>query len=348
MQKAILFAFLTVLIIGIGCSEAPAPSIGPDSPSLKVFAPLPEAMTSDSNPITEAKVNLGRMLYYDPRLSKGQDISCNSCHQLDKYGVDGEPTSDGHRGQKGDRNSPTVYNAAGHFVQFWDGRAEDVEEQAKGPVLNPVEMAMASEEQVVKVLKSMPECVEAFKAAFPDDKDPVTYDNMAKAIGAFERGLVTPGRWDEFLAGDATALSEAEKAGLQQFLDANCQACHMGAYLGGTMFQKLGVVKPWPNRDDTGRHKVTGSAADQMVFKVPSLRNIAETGPYFHDGQVAELHEAVGLMAEYELGAQLTEEQKASIVTFLRALTGELPTEYIQEPELPPSTARTPKPELSD
>jgi cytochrome c peroxidase len=171
---------------------------------------------------------------------------------------------------------------------------------------------------------------------------------MAAAIGAFERKLITPSRWDKFLGGDASALTPAELAGLNEFLDANCQTCHMGPYVGGVMFQKLGVVKPWPDESDTGRHQVTGSDTDKMMFKVPSLRNIAKTGPYFHNGQVPELPEAVRAMGEYEIGKLLTEEQIASIVTFLNALTGEIPTEYIQKPELPASTAKTPKPDVGD
>ncbi len=313
-----------------------------------MFAPLPAVMASAKNPVTEEKVKLGRMLYYDPRLSKSQEISCNTCHLLDRFGVDGEPTSDGHNDQQGERNSPSVYNAAGHFVQFWDGRAPDVEEQAKMPVLNPIEMAMPSEARVLKVLKSMPEYVAAFRAAFPDGQDPVTFDNMAKAIGAFERKLVTPSRWDQFLKGDATALSEAEIRGLEQFLNQGCESCHMGPYLGGNLYQELGVVKPWPDTSDKGRYEVTGNEADKMVFKVPSLRNVAETAPYFHDGKVASLGEAVRLMAEHELGAQLTAEQVDSIIAFLSALTGEIPADYIKEPELPESTAQTPKADLSN
>ena len=342
---AVLFGSLLVA----GCAPGEKkPALTPDSPQVKAFAPLPEVMESAANPVTEEKVALGRMLYYDTRLSKSQEISCNTCHLLENFGVDNEPTSEGHNGQRGDRNSPTVYNAAGHFAQFWDGREPNVEEQAKGPVLNPVEMAMPDEASVVKVLKSIPQYVEAFRAAFPDDKDPVTFDNMAKAIGAFERKLVTPGRWDAFLKGDAAALTEAELAGLQAFLDANCQTCHMGPYLGGTMFQKLGVVKPWPDQKDLGRYRVTKNEADKMMFKVPSLRNIAKTAPYFHDGSVATLEEAVAKMAEYEIGKELTPDEVASIVTFLNALTGEIPADYIAQPELPPSTAKTPKPDMSD
>ena len=228
-----------------------------DPAKLKMFAPLPEVMTAPKNPVTEAKVTLGRMLYYEARLSKNHDVSCNSCHLLDRYGVDQQQVSDGHRGQKGTRNAPTVYNAAGHFVQFWDGRAPDVEEQAKGPVLNPVEMAMSSEKDVVAVLKSMPEYVATFKKAFPGQADPVTFDNTARAIGAFERKLVTPSRWDKFLKGDKAALSEAEKAGFNRFVDAGCAMCHAGSHLGANSFQKLGLVKPWTHLSDLGRYAVS-------------------------------------------------------------------------------------------
>ena len=328
------------------CTSAPK-KVEVDTAKLAMFKPLPAVMESASNPLTEEKISLGRMLYYDKRLSKGQDASCNTCHKLDNFGVDGEETSEGHLGKRGDRNSPTVFNAAGHFVQFWDGRAPDVEEQAKGPVMNPVEMAMTSNKQVVAVLKSMPGYVEAFKKAFPDDKDPVTFDNMAKAIGAFERKLVAPSRWDKFLQGDQTALTDVEKAGFNKYMEAGCQACHAGPYVGAQMYQKIGVVKPWPDTSDEGRFKVTKQEGDKMMFKVPSLRGIEKTGPYYHDGSVKVLDEAVSHMAEYQLGKQMTREEVASIVAWLKTLTGEVPADYIKEPVLPPSTDKTPKPQKS-
>jgi len=315
---------------------------------LRAFKPLPAVMESATNPITDAKVELGRMLYYEPRLSKSQTISCNSCHMLDKYGVDNKATSDGHRGLKGDRNSPTVYNAAGHFRQFWDGRAADVEEQAKGPVMNPVEMAMPSEAQILATLNSMPEYVALFRKAFPASNPPVTFDNFALAVGAFERKLVTPSRWDRFLAGDRSALSAAEKAGFVKFSEAGCPTCHAGAYVGGAMYQKLGLVKPWPDHTDLGRFKVTQLEKDKMLFKSPSLRNIAKTGPYFHDGKVDNLGRAVALMAEHQTGKQLSTADVASIVAFLNALTGDLPLEYIRPPALPKSTPQTPKADTSE
>ncbi len=352
MRNAFLvLLLLTSFVIVIGCSKSEPVTTVPgsvDPVKMQLFAPLPEIMASQTNPVTEEKVALGRMLYYETRLSKSHQISCNSCHMLNKYGVDGQPTSDGHKRQKGDRNSPTVYNAAGQFVQFWDGRAADVEAQAKGPVMNPVEMAMPSEKEVIAVLKSMPEYVEAFKKAFPDDKDPVTYDNMAKAIGAFERKLVTPSRWDKFLRGDQAALTVEEKDGFNTLVDAGCQTCHAGTYVGGNLFQKLGSTKPWPDTTDPGREKVTKSEADRMIFKVPSLRNIEKTGPYFHNGKIESLDQAISTMAEYQLGKTLGDAQVKSISAWLKSLTGELPADYIKEPVLPKSTSKTPQPDLTD
>ena len=337
---------ILLMVLATGCQRKPAETVDPAK--LKVFQPLPAVAAGPSGPPSEELIALGRMLYYEPRLSKSQKISCNSCHDLNKYGVDNEPTSDGHKGQKGDRNSPSVYNAALQFAQFWDGRAADVEEQAKGPVLNPVEMAMPSDKLAVAVLKSMPEYVAAFRRAFPSDKDPVTMDNAARAIGAFERKLLTPARWDKFLAGDAQALTAQEKAGLKVFLDAGCPVCHSGALLGGDMYQKLGVVKPYPDQSDPGRYRLTKREADRMVFKVPPLRNVEKTGPYFHNGKVARLEQAVQEMADYQLGKPLNRTEIESLVTFLKSLTGEIPAEYIKAPELPKSTPRTPAPDLSD
>jgi cytochrome c peroxidase len=354
MHKSYLGVGVAVMVMlgfAVGCGTGTPPAPAPvtiDAAKLQPFAQLPAVMTSDSNPITEEKVALGRMLYYEPRLSKSQQIACNTCHLLDKYGVDGQPTSDGHKGQTGDRNAPTVYNAAGHLAQFWDGRAVDVEEQAKGPVMNPIEMAMTSEENVMSVLKSMPEYLAAFKSAFPGEKDPITYDNMAKAIGAFERKLVTPSRWDKFLGGDQNALTSDEKAGFNVYAETGCQTCHAGAYIGGNLYQKLGMLKPWPDAADPGRQKVTKSEADRMIFKVPSLRNIDRTGPYYHNGKVTSLAQAVSSMAEYQLGKTLTDAQVQSIITWLGALTGDVPAEYIKPPALPKSTTRTPKPDIMD
>jgi cytochrome c peroxidase len=346
---------VAILIVAAACAGAcsktqpPPPVEQPkltiDPSELTAFAPLPDLVPASGGPPTDELANLGRMLYFDPRLSKSQKISCNSCHDLATYGVDNQPTSDGHKGQMGTRNSPSVFNAAAHFVQFWDGRAVDVEAQAKGPVMNPVEMAMPAEPVVVKVLTSMPEYVEAFKRAFPNEKQPVTYDNMANAIGAFERKLMTPSRWDKFLKGDRTALTQEEMAGFRTFVAAGCRTCHAGALLGGSIYQKMGAAKPFPRTSDPGRAKVTAAPADEMVFKVPSLRNIEKTAPYFHDGATAGLDEAVRDMGEYQLGRAITPEETKQIIDFLKVLTGTVDPEYTKPPKLPASTAATPKPD---
>lgn len=315
-----------------------------DKSDLGFFKVLPAKYESQANPITEAKVTLGRTLYYETRLSAGQDISCNSCHMLDKFGVDNEPTSPGHKGQRGGRNSPTVYNAAGHTAQFWDGRAATVEDQAKGPILNPIEMAMADAPAVIKVLKSIPGYEPLFKAAFPDDKDPFTYDNVANAIGAFERQLTTPSRWDKFLAGEENALTDLEKAGFARFAKLGCPTCHNGSNVGGHLFQKLGLVNAWPDESDLGRYEITKNDSDKMFFRVPSLRNVAMTGPYFHKGQITTLEEVVRKMAWHQLGQKLEDNDVTELVAFLKSLTGEIPREYIARPELPPSGPTTPKP----
>jgi cytochrome c peroxidase len=218
-----------------------------------------------------------------------------------------------------------------------------VEEQAKGPVLNPVEMGMPSADFVVDVLKSMPGYVEAFKAAFPGEAEPINYNNFGKAVGAFERKLVTPSRWDEFLKGKKDALTAEEAKGYETFAKAGCATCHNGPAVGGAMYQKLGLVKAWPDLKDAGRMEATKQESDKYFFKVASLRNITETGPYLHDGSVKTLEDMVSKMAEHQLGKVLTADETTSIVTFLKALKGELPKEYIAVPKLPESGPNTPK-----
>ena len=266
-------------------------------------------------------------LYNDTRLSQDRDLSCNSCHDLATYGVDAGPTSIGHKGQKGGRNAPTVYYAAFHATQFWDGRAKDVEEQAKGPVLNPIEMALKDDAEIEARLAEEPSYADAFAECFEGDK-PMTADNMAIAIAAFERRLVTPGPLDAFIAGDDAAMTDAQLAGMKTFIDTGCTTCHSGPIVGGQMFQKLGLVKPYDTAD-LGRQEVTGKEADTHVFKVPSLRNIDKTGPYFHDGSIATLDEAVKLMASHQLGKDLDDKQVAEIVAFLGSLTGEINKDLI-------------------
>lgn len=300
----------------------------------QIFGTPPAVAESKENPVTEEKVALGRMLYYDKRLSIANDIACNSCHLLSNFGVDNQPTSPGHKGQRGDRNSPTVYNAAFHVAQFWDGRAPTVEEQAKGPVLNAVEMGMPSDTEVLTRLRGIDGYVKAFRTAFPGETDPVTYDNFGRAVGAFERKLVTPAPFDDYLAGKTGALTEQQRKGLDRFITSGCVTCHSGPLFGGAMFQKLGLVKPYPTKDP-GRFNVTKNEADRGFFKVPSLRNVAKTGPYLHDGSIATLPQAVRLMGEYQLGRTLAEEDVTLIVAFLEGLTGRIDEQYVKEPPLP-------------
>lgn len=290
---------------------------------LSSFSALPENYFKEGAVPSPELISLGESLFNEKLLSADADISCASCHTLSTGGVDGKQFSDGHRGAKTGRNSPTVFNAAGHTAQFWDGRAPDVESQALGPILAAGEMGMPDEATVVRVLKSKPEYVAKFASAFPGEKDPLTFKNVGIAIGAYERTLVTPSRWDKFLGGDQTALTEAEKQGFKDFVSTGCSACHGGQLLGGQMFMKAGVVSPWPNQTDQGKFGVTGQEGDRMVFKVPSLRNSALTAPYFHDGLAKTLPEAVKMMAHHQLGREITDQQAESISTWLGSTSGE-------------------------
>lgn len=341
-----LLSLLLPLMLLVACGNEPtkpppaAPPPAPPAPvviapaMLTAFGPLPARMDVGAAPSAEL-ISLGRMLYYEPRFSKSGTISCNTCHDLNRAGQDGLARSLGHDGKPGGRNSPTTLNAAGHLAQFWDGRAADVEAQAKGPVLNPVEMGMPDAKAVEKVLKGIPGYVDAFKAAFPDQKNPVTFDNVAIAVGAFERGLTTPAAWDALLAGNQKALTDDQKKGFQTFVSAGCPACHTGVYVGGSMYQKLGLVTPWPDTADLGRFQVTNNEADKMMFKVPSLRNVTKTAPYFHDGSIATLDDAIQKMGVHQLGKQLSPAEVASIKTWLGSLEGTPNADYVKKPELP-------------
>jgi cytochrome c peroxidase len=306
---------------------------------MSYFKPLPSEMEAGDYQVTNELTHLGRMLFYDPRLSINQQMSCNTCHLLNDYGVDGLTTSLGHSGEPVSRNAPTVYNAAFHIAQFWDGRAEGVEEQAGGPMLAAGEMGMPDAPYVENVVGSIPGYEQYFVAAFGNE-DPISFENIKMAIGAFERRLVTPSRVDSYMLGDLSQLTEEELKGAQTFVSVGCIGCHNGMGFGGLMYGKLGQAVPY-EVDDAGRAAVTGSDADQNVFKVPSLRNITETGPYLHDGSIATLEEMVALMGKYQLARDLTPEEIASIVTFLGALKGDLPEQYIAVPVLPESGPQT-------
>jgi cytochrome c peroxidase len=315
-----------------------------------LFKPIPSNPPAvKDNAVTHNKVELGKLLFFDPRLSSSEIISCNTCHNLGTGGVDAGPTSVGHAWQKGPRRAPTVYNAVFNVAQFWDGRAADLKAQAKGPVQASVEMN-ATPDHVVKTLSSMPEYVDQFKEAFPNEPAPVTFDNFAKAIEAFEATLITPAApFDQYLEGDENALTAQQKTGLKLFIDKGCAACHNGINIGGNAYYPFGVVEK-PGADvlppnDKGRFNVSKTASDEYVFRAAPLRNVALRAPYFHSGQVWTLKAAVGVMGESQLGAKLTSEEENDIVAFLQSLTGQIPR--IEYPILPTRTDTTPLPSLA-
>ena len=315
-----------------------------DPGQLAVFAALPEKIERPDNLLTDDKVALGKMLWFDARLSKGQDVSCNSCHDVTKSGADEVPLSLGTKKQKNTRNAPTIFNAAGEFAQGWDGRGALLEDFVV-PHAGEATVMGLDEKKLVDTVSSVPAYAAAFKKAFPDEKGAVTAATLSKAIGAYTRKLLTPARWDKFLAGDQAALTDDEKYGLGAFMDANCTTCHAGKYIGAAQFQKLGLAKPWPNLTDVGRFEVTKQEVDRFMFKVPTLRNVTKTAPYLHDGSIATLEELGKLMERHQIGKELTDAQAKSIVTFLGALNGEVPKELAKKPDLPPSGPKTPKPE---
>lgn len=315
-----------VLVAGYtGVTRAAAEAKGDRSSLLaearEIFERLPEKMPGSEND-TKARIELGEKLYNETALSINRTQSCNTCHRLDEKrgGVDNLPTSEGAEGKFGDRNSPTTLNAGLHVAQFWDGREPDLEAQAKGPVLNPIEMGMPNDEMVLTRLREAG-YEASFKAAFPDVAEPLTYDNFAEAVAAFERTLITRDRFDDFLGGQLDALTVAEQAGLKAFVEVGCSDCHNGALLGGDSFEQMGQAHPYANKKDLGRFAVTRDEDDRYVFKIPSLRNIALTAPYFHDGKAATLNDAVGQMAWLQLDEKLDAKQVEAIVTFLGSLT---------------------------
>ena len=288
-----------------------------------------------------ALVELGKQLYFDPRLSKSGFISCNSCHNLSMGGTDNIPTSIGDKWQQGPINAPTVLNSTLNVAQVWDGRAADLKAQAGGPIANPGEMGF-SHTLAVGMLQTIPGYVTQFKKAFGSDQ--IDIDKVTKAIAAFEDTLVTPNsRFDKWLKGDKKALTANELAGYQLFKETGCVACHNGPAVGGNSFQKFGVVEPYKGDSKAeGRAAVTGKDADRFNFKVPTLRNVEMTYPYFHDGAANTLPEAVDTMARIQLGKKFTPEENAKVVAFLKTLTGDQPN--FKLPILPPSADATPRP----
>ncbi len=297
----------------------------------RFFSPLPDSMPG-SEEDTPQRIALGKKLYFERRLSINDTQSCASCHILENgsAGVDNLATSPGARGETGTRNSPTVLNAGWQDSQFWDGRAEDLVEQAKGPILNPIEMGMPDEKTVEQKIAAITEYQNDFTKAFPDDKPAITYQNIAEAIAAFERTLITPSRFDDFMNGDATALSEAEQRGLNMFIKVDCKSCHDGKLVGGETYEPLGKEHPYENQADQGMYTVTKDEDDRMFFKVAPLRNVALTAPYFHDGKIKTLEEAVRKMGKLQLDEELTDQQVSDITSFLKALTDKNREQYIK------------------
>jgi len=293
-----------------------------DRTKLAAFQPLPVDFFGGLSAPRSEMITLGERLFRDPKLSVSGKISCNSCHDLETNGADNLAFSLGHDGHPVGRNSPTVFNAAGQISQFWDGRANNVEEQALGPILAAGEMAMPNGDAVVKVLKNDHTYVADFKAAFPDQDDPVTFHNVGYAIGAFERTLTKPSRWDKFLMGDDNALGDVEKQGATTFVDLGCSGCHSGALLGGSSLMKLGAVTPWPNQADQGKFSLTKDDADKMVFKVAPLRYATETAPYFHDASAPDLKTAIKMMGKHQLGKEISDLQASEIEIWLGSTAG--------------------------
>jgi cytochrome c peroxidase len=336
--RSYLFVFASLLSLS---------AVAVDWQALPEQAPAPA-----DNPTTPEKVELGRMLFLDPRFSSTGTVSCNSCHNVMLGGEDNRDVSMGVHGRTGGRSAPTVWNSGFSSSQFWDGRAATLEEQAKGPVANPIEMGMSEIDEAMARLHDIPGYVPYFQRAFGGD-NPVTVENAAKAVAAYERTLVTPGSpYDRYVKGDKQALTKQQLRGMDSFASLGCTSCHSGpAFSGPAMSPGSGFFMKFPTfagsdydekymlMEDTGRFGVTGNEADKHVWKVPTLRNIALTAPYFHNGQVETLDEAVRVMAKTQLNQDLSAAQTADIMAFLNALTGTFPQQPL--PQLPPTPGRT-------
>jgi cytochrome c peroxidase len=313
----------------------------------QIFQSLPKDMGTVDAPVTKERVALGRLLFFDPRITVDGNVSCATCHQPALYGTDARPTSIGVRQRPHPRNAPTVLNAALAFVNHWRGDRESVEDQARQALASPITSGH-DERAVIDRLERIPDYAPLFKTAFPNQGAPITLKNVAAAIGAFERTLVTPSPFDAYLAGDVNAISPPARAGLETFMKTGCITCHSGVGIGGGMYQKFGIVEDYwtvtgSRTIDKGRADVTGNPADLYVFRVPSLRNVAMTPPYFHDGSVPTLPEAVRIMARVQLGRKLSEPEINDIVSFLNSLTGDMPAEFATPPVLPPAAVTAPQ-----
>lgn len=332
----------TSTLVGIIPAEAADSDVQLLQDAQRIFKPLPKDAATAEFPITPERVELGRKLFFDPRISADGTVSCSRCHQAALYATDALPKAKGVFDRVNDRRAPTVLNAALQFKEHWRGDRENVEDQATRAPLGPASFGEPDDATAMAKVKAIPGYTELFQKAFPGQPDPVTIGNWGKAIGAFERTLITPARFDEYLAGNSQALSGPERQGLRTFMNTGCGGCHNGAVVGGGRFAKFGVVEDyWKETGsqviDKGRFDVTKNPADMYVFKVPGLRNVAMVRPYFHDGSVRTLPEAVRVMAKVQLGKTLSAEDTAAIVTFLGSLTGKLPPSFAESPVLPPA-----------
>ena len=339
-EKRALLSILLVLFLVITSTALADSNDAIITRASQILGPLPASMPSEENPITPEKVKLGKMLFYEQRISVDGTVSCAKCHPIALYGADGLKKSIGNHCKENPRNDPTVFNAASQISEHWIGNRTSVEDQAKQAIIGPPAFGMPSYDSAEKVLRAYPEYETLFKAAFPSDKEPVTIDNFAKAVGAFERTLITPAPFDAFLKGNKDALTLQQKKGLGTFMDQGCVGCHSSPYVGGQMYQKFGMFEPYEKytkseKVDVGRYVVTKNESDKFVFKVPVLRNVAMTPPYFHDGSVDKLADAVWIMGKIQLGRDLTQEQVQDITAFLHALTGVIPEDVKTIPVLP-------------
>jgi len=310
-----------------------------------VFKPLPKTIATPDNPVTPEKIALGRLLFFEPRVSLDGTVSCSRCHQPGLYSTDALPKPIGVLHRENPRNAPVIFNAALQIAAHWRGDRKSVEDQATQALIGPPSFGNPSYDAAMARLKAIPGYPNLFARAFPGEKEPVTPENWGKAIGAYERTLVTPAPFDAYLEGDERALTAEAQAGLREFVQLGCAGCHNGAGVGGAMFQKFGLVEDyWKETHsptpDKGRFDLTHKDADLYVFKVPILRNVTKTAPYFHDGSVATLPEAVRIMAKVQLGRTLSEQQTSQIVMFLDSLTGNIPETFATAVALPPAAFR--------
>jgi cytochrome c peroxidase len=308
----------------------------------EIFQPLPKEMSASGPQQMQDRIALGRLLFFDPRITVDGNMSCATCHQPALYGTDSRPTSIGVKQRPHPRNAPTVLNAGVNIIIHWRGDRESLEDQVIKALGSPITNGQPDIAASLERLKLIPGYSPLFEAAFPGEAAPTNAGNVANAISAYERTLVTPAPFDAYLAGDVDALSPSARSGLKTFINNGCSACHNGVGIGGSMYQKFGIVEDYwaatrSESIDKGRADVTNNPADLYVFRVASLRNVAMTAPYFHDGSVATLPEAVSVMARVQLGAKLSEQEVNDIVSFLRSLTGELPSEFGTAPILPPA-----------